>query len=244
MPGRFSSLRERHADIDDQPGALALVAKPVERQVHADLADAAERREHQLALRPAMTLRPHQRGQHVAGRDGFGRRRRRGAAAGVRRRRSPSKRPSTLALRQRDADGLAEAGGAREPVVADRGKACAAVPLRQPRRHRGRKRGEHALGRGAHARRREVGRGKCRAGRMVHAIDADADRDRAALAFDQDAGELAAVDQARRSAISAQAVPRGPECARRPRRGAPAPRRTTVPARAPAATASVSSRLA
>ena len=44
-------LRERHADIDDQPGALARVAKPVDRQIHADLADAAERREHELAVR-------------------------------------------------------------------------------------------------------------------------------------------------------------------------------------------------
>ena len=45
---------ERHAEIDRQPLAVALVAQAVDRQVHADLADAAERREHQflLALAP------------------------------------------------------------------------------------------------------------------------------------------------------------------------------------------------
>ena len=43
---------KRHAEIDRQPLAVALVAEPVDRQVHADLADAAERREHQFLLRP------------------------------------------------------------------------------------------------------------------------------------------------------------------------------------------------
>ena len=51
MPGRFSSLANDTPDIDHQPGAPALVAEPVDRQIHADLADAAERREHELALR-------------------------------------------------------------------------------------------------------------------------------------------------------------------------------------------------
>src|SRR3989304_129010 len=46
---------ERHAEIDRQPAALVLGAEPVDRQVHADLADAAERREHQVLLR--FTLR-------------------------------------------------------------------------------------------------------------------------------------------------------------------------------------------
>ena len=49
--GQVLLLRKRHADVDHQPGAAALVAEPVDRQIHADLADAAERREHELALR-------------------------------------------------------------------------------------------------------------------------------------------------------------------------------------------------
>ncbi len=36
------------AEIDRQPGALVAVAEPVDRQVHADLADAAERRKGQF----------------------------------------------------------------------------------------------------------------------------------------------------------------------------------------------------
>ena len=43
--------RERHAEIDDQPFALAALPDAVKRQVHADLAYAAERREHQIRLR-------------------------------------------------------------------------------------------------------------------------------------------------------------------------------------------------
>ena len=42
---------KRHAEIDDQPLPPALVADPVDRQIHADLADAAERRKHQFLLR-------------------------------------------------------------------------------------------------------------------------------------------------------------------------------------------------
>src|ERR1035437_7697441 len=42
---------KRHAEIDRKPDAAALVAQAVDRQVHTDLADAAERREHQFLLR-------------------------------------------------------------------------------------------------------------------------------------------------------------------------------------------------
>ena len=41
-------LREGNAEIDRQPFARALRPEPVDRQVHADLADAAERREYQF----------------------------------------------------------------------------------------------------------------------------------------------------------------------------------------------------
>src|SRR6185369_14368558 len=43
-----------------------------------------------------------------------------------------------LAIARPDADGLADAGGAREPVGADDGKARAAVPLRETDDHCGR----------------------------------------------------------------------------------------------------------
>ena len=49
--GQMLLAGERHAEIDREPLAAALVAEAVERQVHADLADAAERREHQFLLR-------------------------------------------------------------------------------------------------------------------------------------------------------------------------------------------------
>src|SRR5665811_524392 len=42
---------KRYAEIDRQPFAMALAAHPVDRQVHADLADAAKRREYQFLLR-------------------------------------------------------------------------------------------------------------------------------------------------------------------------------------------------
>ena len=41
-------VAERHAEIDGEPGALLAVAEAVDRQVHADLADAAERRKGQF----------------------------------------------------------------------------------------------------------------------------------------------------------------------------------------------------
>src|SRR3954452_22892254 len=41
---------ERHAEVDRQPFALVLRAKAVDRQIHADLADTAERRKHQFLV--------------------------------------------------------------------------------------------------------------------------------------------------------------------------------------------------
>ena len=41
-------VAERHAEIDREPGALVAVAEAVDRQVHADLANAAERRKGQF----------------------------------------------------------------------------------------------------------------------------------------------------------------------------------------------------
>ena len=41
-------VAEGHAEIDRQPGPLMAVAEAIDRQVHADLADAAERRKGQF----------------------------------------------------------------------------------------------------------------------------------------------------------------------------------------------------
>ena len=46
-----------HAEIDREPGALMAVAEAVDRQVHADLADAAERRKGQF-IRPRHQAAP------------------------------------------------------------------------------------------------------------------------------------------------------------------------------------------
>ena len=82
-----------------------------------------------------------------------------------------------------------------KPVRANCGEARTAIPLREPRHQRGRERREQAVRRGADAGRGEIGRGMFGAVRVVRAVDADADHNRRALAFDQDAGELVAVDQ-------------------------------------------------
>src|SRR5512143_2533353 len=49
--GQMFFCRERHAEVDREPAAAALIADAIYRQVHADLADTAQRREHQFLLR-------------------------------------------------------------------------------------------------------------------------------------------------------------------------------------------------
>jgi hypothetical protein len=39
---------ERHAEIDRKPGTTVLIADPVYRKIHTDLADPAERRKYQF----------------------------------------------------------------------------------------------------------------------------------------------------------------------------------------------------
>ena len=46
--GQMLLVTEGDSEIDRKPGALMPVAEAIDRQVHADLADAAERREGQL----------------------------------------------------------------------------------------------------------------------------------------------------------------------------------------------------
>ena len=50
-------VAERHAEIDRKPAPLVAIAEAVDRQVHADLADAAERRKCQL-IRPRHQAAP------------------------------------------------------------------------------------------------------------------------------------------------------------------------------------------
>ena len=55
--GQMLLVAKGHAEIDRQPGALMAVAEAVDRQVHADLADAAERRKGQF-IRPRHQAAP------------------------------------------------------------------------------------------------------------------------------------------------------------------------------------------
>ena len=101
------------------------------------------------------------------------------------------------------------AGGAREPVAADRCEtlaAAATAPAGAASRRRSA--ANNVVRRDLRAGGREIGRGIGRVGRMRGAIDADADRDcerRLAFALDQDAGHFLAAEQQDRSAISAPA---------------------------------------
>ena len=49
---------EGHAAIDDEPLPAQAVADPVDREIHPDLADAAERRENEFTLRHGLPYRP------------------------------------------------------------------------------------------------------------------------------------------------------------------------------------------
>ena len=162
--------------------------KPVEREIHADLADAAERREDefiggarpwpcpdQLALSAddagamntspaAMVWRCRRQAQHQA--------------AGLVERLETA---GEFAIGEAHAHVFAEPGGAREPVGADGGKALAAVPLRQARRASWPTSAlNSACGRDRGAGGGEIGRGIIGIRRMARAIDADADRRRRA----------------------------------------------------------------
>jgi hypothetical protein len=46
--GQMLLVAKGHAEIDREPATLVAVAEPVDRQVHADLANAAERRKGQF----------------------------------------------------------------------------------------------------------------------------------------------------------------------------------------------------
>ena len=55
--------RERHAEVDRDPLSLRPLADAVEREIHADLADAAERREEQFLRHYKFLSPPPERGR-------------------------------------------------------------------------------------------------------------------------------------------------------------------------------------
>ena len=55
--GQMLLVAKGHAEIDRQPRSLMAVAETIDRQVHADLADTAERRKGQF-IRPRHQLAP------------------------------------------------------------------------------------------------------------------------------------------------------------------------------------------
>ena len=158
MSGRMRSMPGRSSPANATPRSTAihcrraLVAEAVDREIHADLADAAERREHELvggachrALRSDRASRGSRRARTRRRRRSSSRPPSGSAAPGGPLSSSASKRPGELAVGEAHAHRLAEAGGAREPVGADGGKALAAVPLREAAEHLGRQRARTAL---------------------------------------------------------------------------------------------------
>ena len=140
--GQMLFGREGHAAIDDEPLAPRAVADAVDREIHPDLADAAERREHELASHQSTC-------PAVGGRMGGG-----APASGntspaviackppsARRSSnrpcssSASKRPKKLAAGEPHPHLAADAGGAGHPVGANGGKAGAFCPLCEPFHH-------------------------------------------------------------------------------------------------------------
>ena len=191
--GQVFFAAERDAAIDDQPFSPGTVAKAVDREIHPDLADAAERRENELRAGHQAATPCH--GKHFARGDRLQRAVRQPqqqAAVLI----EPLPAPDDLPVREAGAHVAADAGGARDPVGADLGKAGAAPPLRKPLRHGRSQRFEQCLGRNRGALAFQIGRRIGRLRRVTFAIDADADgngqRIRSPLALDENAGELGA----------------------------------------------------
>ena len=232
--GQVLLLGERHADVDDEPGAAALRRRA--RRSRDSCRSRRRRRAARTRARPADRPSPlPRRHEHVARRHGLhcpiGEAQ--NQAAGCRRcfrtGRQARRRPTSTRI------GL--------PMPAARASQSARIAAKPAPRFHCARRAIIAADSGANrlsgvartpAAARSVA-GIIGAGRMVHAIDADADRDGRALALDQDAGELVAVDQEIVRPFQHQPRRRAPECVRRWRRAARAPRRTTARETAPAA---------
>ncbi len=192
-------VAERHAHIDAQPGAALFGADPVEREIHADLADAAERNEQAARVRPAPCVsRPTARGKtspaRIVSRTPSGAQQHQ-ASGGVDR----LERAADGAVRELHFDGAAETGRAHQPGGADRREIPPAIPLGEPPHHRAVERGEKRRRLDREPGGTKIDRLQRRVLRMIAAIHAEADdRDGSVcgrVALDQDPGKLAAVEQ-------------------------------------------------
>ncbi len=121
-------MGEGDAEIDRQPDAVMAGAEAVEAEVHADLADPAERQEDQFVLGGARHAGlPAARKEHVAGADRLTR------AVLADKDQPPAvierlEAPDHGALGKIGADRAADADGASKPGRADGGKAAAVIP--------------------------------------------------------------------------------------------------------------------
>ena len=199
--------------------------------------------------RPSISARHRSRGRcdTSPARDRFARCRRHGAASAGRRRRCPRSGPSTLAAptartrigrcRGRRPARASRRGSRQSPrrgPIAPAGAAIAADSAVNS-----------ASGVTLDARGREIGGGKCGAGRMMPAVDADADRRRRAPAASPSIRMPASLRRRSEHVIrpfQRQSLRERWDTRRRSHHAARAPRRTTAAARDPAAPASVSSR--
>ena len=210
IPGRCSSSPKETPRSTASQDALMAIAEAVDRQVHADLADAAERRKGQF-VRPRHQASPHRcRRAEI---DVAGRNRHEFAARG------PDDHAALFvdgvegALDRRaaglDRDHLSEPGRALQPEPADFGKATAVVPDTAELGPAVRERREQAPPRSIWiAERRQRGRRRRRALRCGDDVGADADHDREATARTASASSRMpasfACRPARRWAISAK----------------------------------------
>src|SRR5262249_14759926 len=147
-------IGEGDAEIDRDPLPALLVPEAVDREIHADLADPAERGEHELIgglshsrsrSGPDAAFRRRQH-EYITGSDGGEvavRKRQQEAAALVER----LETAGDFALRQTHAHGLADSSGAGKPVATDGGEAPSPVPLCEALLHPDRERGEQRGGR-------------------------------------------------------------------------------------------------
>ena len=232
--GQVLFAGERHADIDDQPGA-ARAGRPARRS-----RDSCRSRRRRRAARTRVRLRTGHcyylaANEHVARRHGLhcpiGKAENQAARFVDAFRTGPQARHRPICTRM----GL--------PTPAARASQSARIAAKPaPRFHCARRAtiaadsGANRLsGVGADAGRGEIGRRIIGAGRMMHAIDADADRHASSPSPStrMPANLLRSISRSFGHFSTSRLA--SPGCARRWRRAAPAPRRTTARASAPAA---------
>src|SRR5690348_15369864 len=121
---------KRHPAIDNDPLPAPLVAEAVDREVHPDLADAAEACEYQLVLRHGSARPANIEREHIAGRYC-------GQAALGPLEHEPAglikanETTPDFGIAVAHHNRLADAPRMAEPIATDRGEAAAAIPLRQ-----------------------------------------------------------------------------------------------------------------